>query len=241
MQRLTDHFVDGIVVNCAFLHDHLVRDFGVPAERIHVCYNGIDLERFASAGPSMRGTRVPRDAVTIGVVAVQRPEKGLATLLTAFAQLESYRELRLILVGSGPVQSDLKARARALGIQDRCIWQDATNDVAPWLRAIDIFVLPSESEALSNAMTEAMAVGCCPVASAVGGNPELLAPDRGILFPVGAAEELSRALQSLIVDEPRRKQLALNARAFATHRFSATTAARNMAAIYRQILNAEAL
>ena len=75
-------------------------------------------------------------------------------------------------------------------------------NVAPWLRAMDIFVLPSLSEALSNSLMEAMGCGCCPVASDTGGNPELVQDgETGLLFPVGNAEALAARLARLL-DEP---------------------------------------
>ena len=115
-------------------------------------------------------------ALVVGVVCVLRPEKGLETLLDAFAEVHAIEPgLKLAIVGSGPCLPDLQERARALGIIERCVFEPATPRVADWLRGIDIFVLPSLSEALSNSLMEAMACGCTVAASRVGGNPELVA------------------------------------------------------------------
>ena len=123
----------------------------------------------------------------IGMVGVLRPEKGLSTLLEAFADVRPVvPNARLLILGSGPMLPELQNQARSLGIFDSCVFEPSTDRVDDWLQHVDIFVLPSMSEALSNALMEAMACGCCPIASNVGGNPELIEDGvRGLLFEPG--------------------------------------------------------
>jgi glycosyltransferase involved in cell wall biosynthesis len=110
--------------------------------------------------------------------------------------------------------------------------------VAEWLSRIDIFVLPSRSEALSNALMEAMACGCCPVASRVGGNPELVEAGRnGLLFEVDAVDELAGHLRELVADEPRRRELALAASDKIRRQFTFAEAAATMQEIYESVLS----
>ena len=235
--RLTDMMVDGIVVNCEHMRRHLVDDERVRPSLIDLCYNGIDTSAFfpCPLQPKMQ----PEGAgVVIGVVAVLRPEKGLRTLLDAFAQVRNIRPgLRLMIVGSGPQRVDLEAHAGNLGILQDCIWEADTADVAGRLRAIDIFVLPSLDEALSNSLMEAMACGCCPVASNVGGNPELVMEGRtGLLFRPGDASELAAKLRILIEQASLRESLAESAASFIKDNFSIQTAANRMAEIYEKYL-----
>jgi glycosyltransferase involved in cell wall biosynthesis len=227
--RLTDMLVDGIVVNCEHVRDHLIEDEHVRASLIDLCYNGIDTSVFFPCPAQPKAT-----GVVIGVVAVLRPEKGLHTLLDAFAQVRTIQPgLRLMIVGSGPLRGDLEAQAGRLGILQDCIWEPDTADVASRLRAIDIFVLPSLGEALSNSLMEAMACGCCPVASDVGGNPELVIEGRtGLLFRPGNASELAAKLRILIEQENQRRSLAASAATFIKGKFSMQTAALQMAEIY---------
>ncbi|MGH9719542.1 MAG: glycosyltransferase, partial [Bryobacteraceae bacterium] len=200
--RLTDQIADGIVVNCQAMHRHLVEDERVPAARVHLCYNGLDTHMFtpaARAGPAA----LP----VIGTVCALRPEKGLDTLVEAFATVAG--RARLLLVGSGPEQPRLEARTRDLGIGDACHFEPTTRSVADWLRRIDIFVLPSRSEALSNALMEAMACGCAAVASDVGGNPELVEHERtGLLFRAGDAPALAGHLRRLLDNAGLRRSTA---------------------------------
>jgi len=228
---------DGVVVNCEFLRRHLMEDAGIAPRRIHLCYNGIDLTRFRR-GHSARPETLPPDALTIGAVCVLRPEKGLSTLVEAFAAVRNLApNLRLAIVGSGPGLPELQSRARELGVLDSCIFQPATTRVEDWFRNIDIFVLPSLSEALSNSLMEAMACGCCPIATRVGGNPELIEHGvRGLLFPPGDAAGLAAALREAILSEDLRRRLAHAAHDFVHANFSRETAARRMEQIYDGLL-----
>lgn len=233
--RLTDQIVDAVVVNCEYLKDHLIEDERVPPSRIRVCYNGLDLERF-----SPRNRRKPAEfgcaSLVIGTVCALRPEKGIETLIDAFARLKAVGA-RLAIAGEGPVRPALEERARALGLGERCLFLGAQGEVTDLLRGMDIFVLPSLSEALSNSLMEAMACGCCAVASRVGGNPELVRPgETGLLFSPGEAGELAEALRLLIEDEPLRRRLAEAGAEFVRTRFSIEAAAARMAEIYREFL-----
>ena len=185
--RMTDHMADAIVVNCDFVRRHLEQEERVPAGRIQLCYNGIDLEAFTPVGAAPRPADLPRDSFVIGVVSVLRSEKGLPTLLQAFARVRHLRAgMKLAIVGDGPMLESLQSESEALGIREDCVFAVSTSQVRDWLRNMDIFVLPSLSEALSNALMEAMACGCAVVASNVGGNPELVSNgETGLLFEPG--------------------------------------------------------
>jgi glycosyltransferase involved in cell wall biosynthesis len=235
--RVTDHLVDGIVVNCEFMRRHL-RDEKVPTGLIHLCYNGIDPGAF---GP-VRGPRPEalRDAsLVVGVVCVLRPEKGLETLLDAFADVRDAQPgMKLAVVGSGPCLPDLQERARALGILQYCVFEPATPRVADWLGGIDIFVLPSVSEALSNSLMEAMACGCAVAASRVGGNPELVAHgETGMLFEPRDAAALAQTLRLLVREPALRRELGCNAARAIAGRFSLAAAACRMGEIYATLLS----
>ena len=235
--RLTDHLVDGIVVNCDFLRRHLRDEEKVPAGLIHLCYNGIDTRAFQPLQAD-RPEALRSAPLVLGVVCGLRPEKGLETLLYAFAEVRGLVPgMKLAIVGSGPCLADLQDRARALGVLPDCVFEPATPRVADWLRAIDIFVLPSLSEALSNSLMEAMACGCCVAASRVGGNPELVTDGKtGMLFEPRDAAALAGVLRLLVHDPVRRGELALNAARLIHSRFSLEAAARRMTEIYSALL-----
>lgn len=232
IQRLTDRFVDGVVVNCEAMRAHLTRDEGVSDGRIFVCRNGIDVNIYHPA-PVERPAFL-KSGLTIGVVCALRPEKGLGTLVEAFAQVQrEFRDVKLVIVGSGSEEVPLKQRVASLGVSESCHFEPATRDVAQWLRCIDIFVLPSLSEALSNSLMEAMACGCCPVASRVGGNPELVNPETtGLLFEAGDAGDLAAQLRKLIGNEDLRRRYADASAALIASDFTHRASAARMGEIY---------
>jgi len=229
--RVTDRLVDGIVVNCAAVRRDLVENDAVPPRLIHLCYNGLDPEVFYP--PAFR----PPGPVEIGIVCAVRPEKGLATLLEAFARLESRADVRLTIVGSGPALHDVQELASRLQLGRRCTFEPAIRDVAGRLRSMDIFVLPSLSEALSNSLMEAMACGCCAVASRAGGNPELVQEqETGLLFKPGDSADLARCLDLLVGNSALRQRLAAAGSASIRQQFTIRRSVEQMAAIYRAVL-----
>ena len=229
--RVTDRMVDGIVVNCRHMRDHLIDDEHVSRELIHLCYNGMDLRIFHREGRDAPG-------MTIGVVCALRPEKGLLTLIRSFASIHrQHPGATLVMVGSGPMLPQLEEEARALGVHGSCSFVPKTTAVAEWMRRIDIFVLPSLSEALSNSLMEAMACGCCCVASNVGGNPELIGDnERGLLFPKEDSAALAAVLDRLLRDPELRKELAEAGNRFLRNGFGQQQSVRCMEAIYESFL-----
>ena len=109
-QRLTDRLADAVVVNCEYLARHMRESEHVPAERIQLCYNGLDLEVFRPlSGP--RRSEVASASLVIGVACALRPEKDLGTLLTAFARVRNLRRgMKLLIVGDGSCKPQLRSR-----------------------------------------------------------------------------------------------------------------------------------
>jgi len=153
--------------------------------------------------------------------------------MEAFRKVKSARSgVKLVIVGSGPMLAELQAAADA-----DCHFEPAVRNVAPWLRAMDIFVLPSLSEALSNSLMEAMGCGCCAVASNTGGNPELVQDGQtGLLFPEGNAEALAARLNLLLNEPEHRLRLGIQAEQRMQHHFAREQAARAMGEIYQEFL-----
>ena len=235
--QVSDHLAHGMVVNCEAIRRHLIRDYAISDRKIHLCYNALDTSTFHPR-PRRRPPALENASLVIGVVSVLRAIKGIETLIEAFARVRSHQAgMRLVVVGSGDQRDLLEKRARELGIADACLFQPATEDVAPWLRAIDVFVLPSLSEALSNALMEAMACGCSVVASRVGGNPELVRPgETGLLFESGNAADLAQQLLTLIADERLRSSLACAAAGWVATEFSTARSVKRMEQIYESHL-----
>lgn len=227
----------GVVANSQAAAACLVRGYHFPASRIQVCHNGLDPAEF----PPFPRHRVPGFAdagLVVGVVCVLRPEKNLGQLLEAFARLRGRTPgMRLLMVGSGPEEARLRSLAQSLSLSEACRFLPSTPAVAALLRGIDIFVHPSLSEGLPNAVMEAMASGCAVVASRVGGCPELIEDGvDGLLVKPGDLNDLIAKLGALIDDPDLRAKLAAAATARIGREFSLHSSARRMEQIYEGYL-----
>jgi glycosyltransferase involved in cell wall biosynthesis len=222
-----------IVVNSKAVSNRIAHEQPALRDRIYVSYNGVETEIF-HPGEMTRG----RDSLVIGAVCALRPEKRLDLLLDAFARLRSsHRGIQLRIIGSGEMLSTLEQQRERLGLGADCIFEPATPDVAPRMRDIDIFVLCSDSESFPNALLEAMACGCCVVASRVGGVPELVVDGRsGLLFEPGDVNDLVAKIGLLLENGPLRRRLACEAARVAREEFSMETAVARMEELYTHVI-----
>jgi glycosyltransferase involved in cell wall biosynthesis len=231
--RWSDRIPDAILVNCEAIREYMIADEHIAPQRLEICYNGVDTSQFYP--PASRGAA----ASIIGTVCALRPEKNLPLLQEAFARARQLQpELKLVVVGSGAELGALQQNAARLGITDASVFVPATREVPEWLRSMDIFVLPSYSEAFSNSLLEAMACGCAVVASRVGGLPELTGKnqEQGLLFTSGNLEELTAQLTRLVQDPALRRELGSRAARFARESLSIQIAAQRTGAIYERLL-----
>lgn len=233
-----DRWSDAVVVNCEALRRHLTTGFSVPEQRIELCYNGVETKEFFPAS-SERPAPVREAPLVIGAICVLRPEKGLDLLQAAFAKVRQLVPgVKLLIVGSGPELPKLQANAEQLGLGSGCVFLPAVASVAPMLRAIDIFVSASYSEAFSNALLEAMACGCAVVGSRVGGTPELTGEnERGLLFASGNADDLAEKLSALMTNPDLRHRLSAAAAEFAKNNLSLEKNVQRASDIYNMLLD----
>jgi glycosyltransferase involved in cell wall biosynthesis len=235
--RLSAKAAHKIVVNSAAVGADLVQNAHVPAGKVVLSHNGVDLRLFA---PEPRVRKVfPNASLIIGALCALRPEKRLDLLLDAFAQVKNETEgLRLLIVGSGPMLAPLREQSQALALDNFCHFEPSKTEVAEWLRSIDVFVMSSESESFPNALLEAMACGCCVVGSRVGGVPELIVPDRnGLLFEPRSVEGIAFELRRVIRDSQLRGRLALDAVRTAREEFPMQAAVERIQNLYVRLLN----
>jgi len=238
LYRLTNPLVDRIVCN-----SEEVRRFTLAAERadpsrVEVIVNGIDVDRFA--GGDRRGARaalgVEPGETLVGAVGTIREVKGQRVLLEAMLPLlGGMPGLRLVLAGDrrGAYAEEVAREAARAGLGERVLMPGPVDDVPGLLAALDLFVLPSLSEGMSNALLEAMAAGLPIVATRVGGNAEALAEgDAGVLVPPGDPGELREAIAGLLADRGRAARLAGRARERARTEYSLERMLERTEALY---------
>lgn len=180
---------------------------GVRPELVTVIYEGVDLEWIDRLPPS--GLSLDRHGLTVGTVAHLSPEKGHATLLEAAACLASrFPETCYVLVGEGPLQNELMAKAASLELGSRVVFTGFRQDSEGLTKRFDVFCLPSLSEGLSSAILAAMANRLPVVATQVGGIPELVVDgETGFLVPPGSPQKLAAALAQLLASSELRRQM----------------------------------
>jgi len=230
LQRAAYACAHRVVANSRAAADRL-RLERVPARKIAVVPNGLDLSRFDAAEPKPVRRRVV-------VVANLRPEKGHDVLIDAApAILARFPDARFEFVGDGSERAALTARARERGVLHAFTFAGHCEDVAGRLRAADIFTLPTRSDASPNAIVEAMAAGLPVVASHVGGVAELVEDDRtGLLMPADDPGALADRLCRLMSDAGLAARLGAAGRRHAQSRHSFDRMVASFEAIYLSTL-----
>ncbi|MGH9407805.1 MAG: glycosyltransferase, partial [Terriglobia bacterium] len=237
LQRLVLGLANRVVCNSHAAADTLPRRWA--GRKVRIIHNGIADGAFAGAAPAL-----PRDPriIRIGMIArMNDPVKNYPVFLRAAARLApKYPQLEFVLAGDGPLRSELEQLALKLGISGRTRFLGERNDVPQVLASMDISVLPSRSESLSNAIMESMAAGVPVVATRVGGNAELVNDgETGFLVPVNDDERLSGALERLVADPTLRSVFAKRAKELASARFSADAMASQYETLYSSLLACE--
>lgn len=240
-RRILMPLIDRFMVVSESVRRSVVRDLGLRSDAITLVPNGIDTEAFKPPADRRR-LRAERgyadDEILIGTVGRAVRVKNWPALLTAFARLrQRHRGLRLALVGDGSERPASEHIARELGIGDAVHFAGNTDDVASWLACLDVFVLPSGSEAASHALLEAMAMALPVVATDVGGTSELVAAGvTGRLVPPADIAALAEALLAYCDDARLRVAHGRAGRRRVEQHFSIDTMAAGLSDVYRSVL-----
>ncbi len=206
---------------------YLTGPVGFARERVLRICNGVDTQRFAPATTAPEAWPYRRgEHLVIGAVGRMQTVKDPLNLVDAFLRLRElcpadWPRLRLAMLGGGPLLPAAVERLQQAGASDQAWLPGDRSDVAALLPHFDIFALPSQAEGISNTLLEAMACGCAPVATDVGGNPELVESEaNGLLVPSQDSAALAAALARLVNEPALRQRLADASLARARAQFS---------------------
>lgn len=245
IDSLTARMGDRVVVLAKAVRDHLVAREGVRADAIDVIVQGFDFD--ALRGSDEEGRRVRTQlgldsAFVVGMVAAFYPGKGHAHLFAAARTLlGEIPNLKLLLVGSGD-RAAIDAMARAHGLEGRVVVAGVRRDVSACLRAMDVFVHPSLSEAFCQAIIEALAAERPVVATKVGGVAEAIEDgEGGLLVPPADANAIADAIRTVHRDPARATRMAARGHRTAVERFTVDGMAAAQIDEYRRWLPAEGL
>lgn len=243
-RRLLRPFIHHFIALSRDLEGYLRHSIGVQPQRLSRIINGVDVVRFR---PDVSGARArlpagfaAADSIVIGTVGRLAAIKDQLSLVRAFARLrelapETADRLRLVLIGEGSERTRLEQELTAAGLMPQAWLAGARDDVAELLPALDLFVLPSLAEGISNTVMEAMACGLPVIATDVGGNAELVATgETGALVPRTDPEALVQALLPYVQDAAMRKSQGRAARERAETEFSLDRMVARYQGVYDQ-------
>lgn len=246
LRRMHSPFIDRYITVSKHIERYLTARVGVADSRITQIYNGVDTDRFMPAAAAGAREILPRgfadtDSVIIGTVGRIQQIKDQETLIRAFAALTREPAVagraRLAIVGDGPLLGELRELVASLGITRLAWLPGAASNIPDILRTMDVFVLPSLLEGISNTILEAMATGLPVLATDVGGNPELVQEGRtGRLFEPRDAGALARLLSDYVTKATLRQTHARNAREVAVEQFSLDTMVEKYESVYKEAL-----
>ncbi|MEA3409666.1 MAG: glycosyltransferase, partial [Candidatus Eisenbacteria bacterium] len=238
---------DRVIANAGAVKNHVSRRHLIPAEKIHVIYNGVSLAR----EQRRRGdeeARVPACAEAparggcVAMIASLTFKKDHGTFLEAAKLVtKEIPEARFRIVGGGELRDELVRRVASMGLSDVVQLTGARDDIEDILSEIDVSVLTSLKEGCSNVVLESMAAGCPLVVTNVGGNRELVESGvTGYLVPPGDAAGIARHVLELLRDPDLRRRMGEAGRDRARARFSAERMVEDTVAFYLSVLEKRA-
>lgn len=246
MRRVYKPFVHRYIALSRDLDDYLVQKVHVPPSRITQAYNGVDTDRFCPApdGPqTIDGC--PFDPVRhwlVGTVGRMQTVKDQTLLAQAFVQAVHKdpalkQRLRLVMVGEGPLRAKAQGILEAAGVADLAWLPGERSDVADIMRGLHAFALPSLAEGISNTILEAMASGLPVIATAVGGNADLVQqPDTGVIVPAADAAAMAQQLLAFANDPERSRAMGMAGRQRVLSTFSMQAMVSTYQGVYDQHL-----
>jgi glycosyltransferase involved in cell wall biosynthesis len=177
---------------------------------------------------------VTEDTFLLGCVGVLSPDKGQEFLIRALATVRrTHARVKLLLAGDGPCRARLEALARELGLSDAVIFAGFVADIEEVYAALDIFLLPSFFEALSNALMSAMAYALPSIAFHCGGPAEIIENGKsGLLVEAGNVHALSASIATMLDDSEFRKKIGNQGRIRIQENFSVEKMVDEMIRVY---------
>ncbi|NOZ25650.1 MAG: glycosyltransferase [Nitrospirae bacterium] len=243
LDRILARFSHGIICNSRRAAETLVEKYAFDAGKVFTVHNGINPDDFFREAGRHGRPETARKSVstafrTVGTVGRLHPSKNYRLFLDA-ARIVLERagsRVNFIVIGDGESRAELQRYAQRSGIADRVVFTGERSDVPAMLEEMDVFVMTSLYEGLSNAMMEAMLAGLPVVATDVGGNRELITDgENGFLCPPGDASSLAERILYLLDNGQEAARMGLSGRQRILTEFSAEKMVRATEGIYRKL------
>jgi glycosyltransferase involved in cell wall biosynthesis len=223
----------------AGLRDELIQ-FGMPDYKIEIILNGVDTDRFSpyDATAARKEINLPTDGPIIGMVGRFDPLKCHLALIAAFEALsQKLPTAQLVIVGKGgQIYDQVLARVKSSPVANRIHMVGFQPEPKRYYQSMDLLVVPSLSEGMSNVVLEAMSCGTPVLGHTACGNAEIITAGKdGILANLKTPKELEQEILNALRDLPRLKQIGIAAHETILHRFSIGTMVQNYADLYRRV------
>ncbi len=241
LRRAAKPFVSNYIAVSQDLETWLRLAIRVPPRKLHHIYNGVDSEKFHPREGARPAFAHP-ESIVFGSVGRMVAVKDYPTLTRAFIQLvrqqpERAARARLVIVGEGPARKICLDLLQAAGLAHLAWLPGVRDDIADIMQVLDVFVLPSKNEGISNTILEALASGLPVIATAVGGNLELVEEGvNGMLVQPGDVGGMAQALLAYLDAPARIAEHGAHARQHAVQRFSIPVMAEAYSLVYELTL-----
>lgn len=245
IRRLYSPFVKHYIALSRDLAHYLTHPVGIAAKRVTQIYNGVDSTRFHPSPARQPISDSPFNEAElwlVGTAGRMQTVKDQTNLARAFVEALKIapalrQQLRLVMIGEGPLRQESLAILEAAGVADLAWLPGERKDIPEIMRGLDCFVLPSLGEGISNTILEAMASGLPVIATAVGGNVELVVEGKnGHLVPAADATALAQAIVLLAQQPTLAKSLGQQGRRQIEERYSMTAMVQSYQQVYDQLL-----
>ena len=230
----------GVIAISRPVREHLIKDFNMDTGRVHLVSNGVDMSCYTFTDDALRRQKRAQWSVdgspVVGMIARLSDVKGIDVLIRAMpAVVASFPSVRLMIVGQGPQENDLRTLVHQLGLEKNVSFRSIVQSTADILPVFDVFVMPSLQEGLGLSVMEAMAAGIPVVASNVGGLPDLIKDGQtGFLTPVGDSTALGKRINGMLGDPARALNMARAARALIEKEFSSQRMVEGTIKVYEK-------
>ena len=214
-----------------------LKERGVKEEKLLTIYTGVDTNKFKPQKEKSlkKELNLNNETIIIGIVAVLREAKRHKDLIEAISQIHG--DIKLIIVGSGPQEENIKKIIDTKNLKDKVIMLGHREDIKDLLPSFDIFVLPSNMEALGTSLLEASSCGIPCIGSKVGGIPEcIIDNETGFLFENQNVKELKEKLEKLIFNKDLRIRFGKSARELIEKNFSVSSMVKKTEDLYESLV-----
>lgn len=238
--RFMNRFVTVTVCNCDASRHAVLSDEKPCPETVHVIENSVDVDRFADIRP-LGATRDADDPFRVGMVANLRVIKRHDVLLRAAARVvQIYPDVEFVLAGDGPERENLERLAHELGLGDRVQFHGLVTDIPSFLARLDVAVLSSDSEGMSNTLLEYMAAARAIVATDVGSASRLIEDGvHGRLIEPNHEIALASGIVEYQADRTRARAAGLAARERVLEKFERRGMAERFTNFYEALVQAK--